>query len=1007
MGIKRCCWSAAIIFFTAMTGHAQVATSPEYFRRWGSGTPQFDVPAGSATDGTFLYVADSNNHRVGKFYPSGELISWWGVFGSGSAQFNSPRGLAISGSTVYVADKNNNRIQKFTTTGEYLGQWGGAGSGAGQFDAPRDVAVDGDGNVFVVDTGNNRIQEFDSNGVFARQWGAPGEADGEFNFPLGVVAYAGGVFVCDTGNNRVQRFTPQGQFVIAWPSPSPWGIAESSGLIVVSNKDVGTIQGFTSDGTLRWTAGSPGAGSGQFNTPAGVTFLAGLLFVVDSGNSRIHRGFASHAGAFFLDTWGAYGAEAVQFKSLASIAIDASDNVYVLESGQNRIRKFTLGGTLLTAWGGIGSLLGQFTGPMDLAVGPSGSVYVTDPNGFRVREFDGEGAPVRAWAVSDSPLHIAVSRSGVVYVTDNANRVQRFTSTGIHLGEWNIQFASGIAVDANGYVYVSDYSRAEIRKYTSDGVQLGAWSTPSPRQITVDAQGYVYASAPGSYRLQKFNTAGILLAEWGLQGSADGEVGGLADIALDSRGDVYVADISNNRIQGFRYTNNLGIFADLAGTQRVLCAPPFAATTLHLAATTGTATASGITKAEFRIEVTNPTGYLFSYTPPVDAFVTGNAFDLTPSDPNDPAGVTVVFSSCRPVALPRAAGDRIDFGTVNVVNIGGGPTDLLIKRKNPPDAPQAFCPRFYECDFPFFTAVCMSSAESDSIVFRASLNGTLCQAAPPQPFVTETLFLDTHDAGNDGEVGPLATLQALDSRQTYLVTVDGTFSIWPAPDWGPPPIVICGTPERTPQSPSPGVTNGWVGLDAEIDFSVPLAAGGDCASLPAQGYPRHPGRFRIDLGSGFSHLEPLGGAPTDPAPGHRYRYMVQGQDSPIRFAWADSAASDNYGVLEIVVEQRNVTSVESAPVPRRLTMLPCVPNPFNPSTEIRYELPAAGKVEVTIYDVRGRMLRRVFSGAQLAGYQSVRWDGRLDSGDTAGSGVYFSRVVTSDGAGTARLTLIK
>jgi hypothetical protein len=358
--------------------------------------------------------------------------------------------------------------------------------------------------------------------------------------------------------------------------------------------------------------------------------------------------------------------------------------------------------------------------------------------------------------------------------------------------------------------------------------------------------------------------------------------------------------------------------------------------------------------------------------------------------------------------LPRTAGDKLNFGTVTVVNTGaGGPTDLLIKRKNPPDAPQMFCPRFYECDSPFFTPVCMSPTESDSVEFRATINGSLCQPAAPQPFVTETLSLDTHEPGTGGTAGPVSTLQPLDSGHSFLVTVEGTFSLWPESNWGSPPIVICGTPEQAPRHASPGVTNGWVGLDAEIDFAVPLPPGGDCSTLAAQGYPHHPARFRIDLGSGFSHIEPIGGMPSDPWPDHVYHYLVLGQNVPLSFAWFDSSTSDNYGVLTITVEQRSATDVASLSLPQHLTLLPNVPNPFNPSTEIRYELPAPSLVDVMIFDIRGHIIRRVFSGAQSAGYQSLTWDGRMDSGLRATSGVYFARVVTSERNGISRLTMVK
>lgn len=94
-------------------------------------------------------------------------------------------------------------------------------------------------------------------------------------------------------------------------------------------------------------------------------------------------------------------------------------------------------------------------------------------------------------------------------------------------------------------------------------------------------------------------------------------------------------------------------------------------------------------------------------------------------------------------------------------------------------------------------------------------------------------------------------------------------------------------------------------------------------------------------------------------------------------------------------------------LPARLTLLGNVPDPFNPTTEIQYSLPEATTVKVTICDVRGRVLGTVFDGIQSAGRQSARWDGRLQDGRKATSGVYFARIVTQRETAVERLTLIK
>jgi hypothetical protein len=83
------------------------------------------------------------------------------------------------------------------------------------------------------------------------------------------------------------------------------------------------------------------------------------------------------------------------------------------------------------------------------------------------------------------------------------------------------------------------------------------------------------------------------------------------------------------------------------------------------------------------------------------------------------------------------------------------------------------------------------------------------------------------------------------------------------------------------------------------------------------------------------------------------------------------------------------------------------PNPFNPVTEIRYSLPAAGRARLAVYDARGRLLRELFAGEQPAGPGSVTWDGRDGAGRAVASGVYLYRLETATGTQAKRMLLIK
>jgi sugar lactone lactonase YvrE len=235
----------------------------------GSGNGQFENPFTVTFDvSDQLYVADTGNHRIQVFAPTGEFVRTWGSLGSAPGQFTNPADIAISPSfEIYVADAVNNRVQKFDFLGGFLTQWGSAGSADGEFSTPTGVAVDASGTVYVADALNNRIQKFTlaascppgttqtAAGVcFAGKWGSLGSGNGQFHEPNEVaVDSAGKVYVVDTLNDRIQIFTTGGAFISK--------------------------------------SGQFGSGPDDFRAPRGIAVSATdpfpNIYVADSGNSRI------------------------------------------------------------------------------------------------------------------------------------------------------------------------------------------------------------------------------------------------------------------------------------------------------------------------------------------------------------------------------------------------------------------------------------------------------------------------------------------------------------------------------------------------------------------------------------------------------------------------------------------------------------------------------------------------------------------------------------------------
>jgi hypothetical protein len=93
--------------------------------------------------------------------------------------------------------------------------------------------------------------------------------------------------------------------------------------------------------------------------------------------------------------------------------------------------------------------------------------------------------------------------------------------------------------------------------------------------------------------------------------------------------------------------------------------------------------------------------------------------------------------------------------------------------------------------------------------------------------------------------------------------------------------------------------------------------------------------------------------------------------------------------------------------PQQFVLRPNYPNPFNPMTNIRFELPAQAHVALRVYDVNGALVRTLVNDDRPAGAYTVQWNGRNDAGDPASSGVYFYRIEASGFSDVRKMTLLK
>ncbi|MCF8145706.1 MAG: 6-bladed beta-propeller [Deltaproteobacteria bacterium] len=263
-----------------------------------------------------------------------------------------------------------------------------------------------------------------------------------------------------------------------------------------------------------------------FMQPSGIaTDREGNIYVADTGNDRIQK-FSSTGG--FITKWGTKGPGDGEFSYPYDIAIDGQGNVYVADAANNRIQKFSSAGEFITKWGNEGSANGEFSHPYDIAIDDQGNVYVAEYMNNRVQKFTSSGAFILKWG-----------------------------STGSADGQFS--GPHGIAIDDQGNVYVAEYMNNRVQKFTSSGLFIEKWGNPgsgdgelhSPTGITLDSQGNIYVADFGNDRIQKFNSSGVFITKWGSEGSGDGQFNGTVDVALDNQGNIYVADYLNDRIQKF------------------------------------------------------------------------------------------------------------------------------------------------------------------------------------------------------------------------------------------------------------------------------------------------------------------------------------------------------------------------------------------------------------------------------------------------------------------------
>jgi uncharacterized protein (TIGR03437 family) len=542
-----------------------------------------------------------------------------------SSSASAPQAVAVDAiGDVFFADFYSDIVRVDAVTGQLTVVAGNSTPGFSgddglatnaQLNQPAGIAVDLAGNLYIADTLNNRIRRV-SHGVIATIAGDGTTA--VMNMPLEIaVDVSGNVYVADSGNNRVLEISQGRVATVATLPPtigcvgvavSPNGTLYVSGSVNVYEMD---------DGVFNWVSQNPPPAKFE---PVGIAVDAnGRVYVADVGNHEIWQisngTMTVVAGNGTLGYSGDNGPATLAELNWAEwVAVDAADNLYIADSMNNRIRKVTLGvittiagnGTTGFASNGEAAKNAQLNLPQGIAIDGGGNVYIADTGSNRVFEvshggiaivagngtagFSGDGGAATS-AQLNQPQGIAVDGLGDVYITDSGNNRIRKVAKGLITtvagngmsgfgGDGGPATAAqldapqgGLAVDANGNLYIADTFNGRIREvsngvittvagngrfgFSGDGGPAIDASLNGPVGVAIDSQSNLYIAdtgypIDGVGRIRKVSNGVITTVAGGglalppnLGDNGPATQATLAfpkSVAVDSAGNLYIAD---------------------------------------------------------------------------------------------------------------------------------------------------------------------------------------------------------------------------------------------------------------------------------------------------------------------------------------------------------------------------------------------------------------------------------------------------------------------------------
>ncbi|HQN49014.1 MAG TPA: stalk domain-containing protein [Caldisericia bacterium] len=477
-----------------------------------------------------IYVADFFNNYVVKFSNEGEVLLQIGEEGTEEGKFNGPSGIAVSKSgLIYVSDQLNSRIQVFDKDGKFV-----RSIKSSDLPNPEGLTFDEEDNLWVVEVKNCKIFKLDTDGNIIFSFGGKGGEENQFVYPFDVEVKGDFVYVVDRGlgapiNPCIKKFDKNGNFVLkigvrgTRVPLKPGEFLTPTGIAVDDEENIYTFDAGYFHGTgnpfgwPRTTRLTVFDKNGNFKNKIDYDpFAEGRLInpisvsVDSSGNIWVAHwaNFGDYGEIVIFNSEGKF------LKNITGISEDkpfaaiggvlCSKNEVYVSSGIDEapVAVFDLQGNFLRV---LENCKDTILLPYQMAFDKQGRLWVVSSNYMIYSVSSVDGTIYKEFKINGEANAIAVDDSGDIYVATFDHYVEVYDSNGNLLrkigkgGGRELEkfwFPTGVAVDKDGVVYVSDTENGRIQMFKSDGTFLG--STPRGyyelAHMFIGADGYIYAA---------------------------------------------------------------------------------------------------------------------------------------------------------------------------------------------------------------------------------------------------------------------------------------------------------------------------------------------------------------------------------------------------------------------------------------------------------------------------------------------------------------------------------